>query len=132
MRLLIFIWVLTLAGCNSASREPPKNYMPMTLSKAQIEKVKAGVAKGLKDPDSARFGETFNASDDGSMIHVCGIVNAKNSYGGYVGEKPFYAAGDKLSKTFTGIAYGGEIYRAEDIGSNVVREMCAKAGLSSF
>lgn len=124
--------IAMLTGCNSVPKDPPKNYAAISLSKAQIEQVKIGVAKGLKDPESARFGDAFNASDDGSMIHVCGMVNAKNSYGGYIGEKPFYAAGDKLSKTFMGIGYGGETYRGTDIGTAAVKDMCASKGISPF
>ncbi len=44
----------------------------------------------LKDPDSAKFGPKFSASSSGGeAITVCGLVNAKNSYGGYTGMKPF-------------------------------------------
>lgn len=48
----------------------------------------------LKDPESARFGTVTAGAeqlqDDGSRVwEVAGTVNAKNSYGGYVGSKPF-------------------------------------------
>lgn len=47
----------------------------------------------MKDPDSARFDSVrvfrFNAFGK-SIDMTCGNVNAKNSYGGYVGSKPFW------------------------------------------
>ncbi len=51
---------------------------------------KRAVKAQLKDPDSAEFGEvsTFRDADD-DVRWVCGIVNAKNSFGGYVGATPF-------------------------------------------
>jgi hypothetical protein len=49
---------------------------------------KTAVLNSLKDPDSARF---RNTSVNGATY--CGEVNAKNSYGGYVGFKRFVAIG---------------------------------------
>jgi hypothetical protein len=46
--------------------------------------VRGWVADTLKDPDSARFR---------NQKSVCGEVNAKNSYGGYVGFRRFIAVG---------------------------------------
>jgi hypothetical protein len=49
-----------------------------------ITKARAAVANSLKDPPSARFeGVVLKAEA------VCGLVNAKNSYGGYVGKTRF-------------------------------------------
>lgn len=45
---------------------------------------------GLKDPDSATF-QAVRLVDYFEGKVVCGRVNAKNSYGGYVGYKPFVA-----------------------------------------
>ena len=55
-----------------------------------IEKAKRAIAGTLNDPYSAQFGEVFRgAGAPGSPI-ICGSVNAKNAYGGYVGLKPFF------------------------------------------
>lgn len=40
----------------------------------------------LKDPDSAKF----KGVKESSPGYVCGFVNAKNSYGGYIGYRVFY------------------------------------------
>lgn len=41
----------------------------------------------LKDPGSVKFGAVYSRGES----HVCGFFNAKNSLGGYVGEKGFIA-----------------------------------------
>lgn len=46
--------------------------------------------KTLKDPDSAKFKNIRMMDYDGGKI-LCGEINAKNSYGGYVGYKRFVA-----------------------------------------
>ena len=47
------------------------------------------VRQTLKDPDSAKFNSFYRQFGDG-VGYVCGIVNAKNSYGGYVGNRNYY------------------------------------------
>lgn len=44
----------------------------------------------LKDPYSAKF-RAMPPRSDGT---ICGLVNAKNSYGGYVGQRPFAILAD--------------------------------------
>ena len=67
-----------------------ENPVSVTLTEKQKQVVRAGVTAGLKDPTSPRFGTSFVAAkgSSGSVV-VCGFVNAKNSFGGYVGEAPF-------------------------------------------
>lgn len=56
-----------------------------------IERAQQAVAAKLKDPQSAQFGkayvvvETEKSSRYTEVKYVCGDVNAKNSFGGYVG-----------------------------------------------
>lgn len=52
---------------------------------------KERVAAEMKDPGSAQFRglERFDGL-------VCGEVNARNSYGGYVGFQPFYVRGEDV------------------------------------
>jgi hypothetical protein len=132
MRIAIFVAAFAMAACNSAQRAPvatASSAVPITLSKAQIESIKAGVAKDLKDPESARFGDSFRAVESSGAIIVCGYVNAKNSYGGYIGEKPFIASGGRAGP-FALIGLGGRIYGRDDIGSGAVREQCAENGIT--
>ena len=56
------------------------------LATAKASAVKAFIVSTLKDPESARFRNV-----QVKWEAVCGEVNAKNSYGGYVGFRRFYA-----------------------------------------
>lgn len=84
--LLASLISMTLLGCGAESD------------------VKEAVRKGLVDPDSAKFGKITifdQKSKDGKVEQgACVTVNAKNSFGGYVGEKQLY-----LSKTDDGWLY---------------------------
>lgn len=55
-----------------------------------IEAAEDAVRRVLKDPDSAKFQEMVVRDHRGGKV-VCGNVNSKNSYGGYVGFTPFVA-----------------------------------------
>jgi hypothetical protein len=54
--------------------------------------LRAAFAPTLKDADSARFRAIqYKAEKEAGVWAMCGEVNAKNSYGGYVGFAPFLA-----------------------------------------
>lgn len=66
-----------------------------------IRLVRDSVTKYLKDPDSAKFRNErvfrtkvrhrkFGEVIDSTGIYVCGEVNAKNSFGGYVGYRIYW------------------------------------------
>lgn len=59
----------------------------------------------LKDPSSAAFRNTFVSRATGSPM-VCGEVNAKNSFGGYVGYKRFIAGGSTIQLLESDMAPG--------------------------
>lgn len=65
-----------------------------SLSSREIAAVKEGIIKGLRDPDSAKFGNMVAAAAKhetaGEIKYVCGYINAKNSYGGYTGMTPYF------------------------------------------
>lgn len=52
------------------------------------------VRKQLKDPESARFSHvTYQKRTN----NICGYVNAKNSYGGYVGDRSFVIVNGRVN-----------------------------------
>lgn len=66
------------------------SYAKQTLSDDEaIRLVVSDVKHGLKDPYSAKFNSLF-ARRERAYISVCGEVNAKNSFGAYVGSRPFF------------------------------------------
>ena len=108
--ILAFSALLMLSACGgsggveqvSSAPQTPE-YQKIKVSNATISEVRNAVRKNLKDPSSAKFGAyrslTYTEVEtDGirktagqKVMAVCGKINAKNSYGGYTGEKLFLA-----------------------------------------
>lgn len=96
---------LALAGCQTAAQQatddavmsmsatpPNPNYKPPS-DKVAIDTARRTVTSQLKDPDSAKFSQLVrklapNARGEPTDV-ICGSVNAKNSFGGYTGSRPF-------------------------------------------
>lgn len=53
-------------------------------SELKIMAAQIHIKKSLKDPDSAKFGKVFYRNNS-----VCGLVNSRNSFGGYSGDKAY-------------------------------------------
>ncbi|AXW48540.1 hypothetical protein CJO91_13065 [Ralstonia solanacearum] len=70
-------------------RNPPHPQDAVADSRPRA--TKAQVLARLKDPDSAEFRDTHRGADTGTGVPLCGEVNAKNGFGGYVGYKRFIA-----------------------------------------
>lgn len=69
-----------------------------------MAKAQQAVASSLKDPDSAKF-RNVAVKSFGILKVVCGEVNGKNSYGGYVGFKRFVAGVNSGTIESTGSRY---------------------------
>lgn len=68
----------------------PTSMAPVDLPPAAESVVEDSVREKLRDPESAQFSSMRAFKGDGRLIGVCGLVNAKNGFGGYVGETPFF------------------------------------------
>ncbi|WP_420567863.1 hypothetical protein [Thalassovita sp.] len=97
--------VLSLSACMAPIAE--RKLVPMT--RTQIQEVERAVAYKLKDPSSAQFREIRmieRTHQDGTVSTlVCGQVNGKNSFGGYVG-----------FTTFNGV-FNGNAFKPNGIGT---------------
>lgn len=69
-------------------KEPQWYRVQATAS--QISRAKKIIARAMKDPMSAQFRDMYAITRGTGDDTVCGEVNAKNSYGGYVGFRLFY------------------------------------------
>lgn len=67
-------------------------------SAGQFDAAEATIRAQLLDPQSAQFTDVRNGRQDGV---VCGMVNAKNRMGGYVGPHPFIVAASGHGSSFT-------------------------------
>lgn len=68
---------------------PVEPGMPVTLDPRQQEAVVAGVAKWMKDPSSASFGEISAVKLRQGRLAVCGDVDGVNTAGVYTGVSRF-------------------------------------------
>lgn len=93
-RLIIAAFVaLVLAGCD----DKPEPADPLADENATlIARAEIAVEAQLRDPESVRYEHVYVARKSGLPV-VCGMVNAKNAFGGYVGSRPFIHAGDVLT-----------------------------------
>jgi len=127
-------WGWLLACClavstGSAIAQESEDFGP-PLTQAQFRATaEEGIRAQLKDPDSARFKwpyvavpmsykPAFEARRSGYL--TCGLVNAKNSYGGY--------GGDQIVMV---MVYGSEVIYAEMRYQNSLANDCAKLRLNS-
>ena len=128
---------LALASCGSVVsqspgqiREPPEILTPTQLTKADLALVQDGIKRILKDPESVRFGNMVAGADSKGQIRVvCLHVNAKNSYGGYTGDKPYMGVMlDGPPKIFEpAVATDPSLSQYRDAA---IYQQCAKAGVS--
>lgn len=77
---------LLLAGCAGVDKVGPE----VALPPAAQHTVAQAVADQMKDPNSAEF-RNWHAFESQNGLLVCGEINAKNSFGGYVGFTHFVA-----------------------------------------
>jgi hypothetical protein len=64
---------------------------PLRVNKKMRTAVEAAVRDQLKDPFSAKFGSMQANQGEKGIVTVCGWVNAKNSFGAFIGQLPFFA-----------------------------------------
>lgn len=81
VKRMCVVAALALLAVPAVAQEPPDF----------VKNAKATLTKNFKDPDSAQYRGLFIAQE-GSYYWLCGEVNAKNSYGAYVGFRRFYAS----------------------------------------
>lgn len=78
---------LMLAGCVPTTDVQTK---PARLSQGELDRAKRLLVQGFKDPESAKYRNIRTYRTGMGDDVVCGEVNGKNSFGAYVGYKPFY------------------------------------------
>lgn len=117
--------LLLLGACQTAL-PPAVHNDPVTLTGAESAAVEAGVRGALKDPVSAMFEGFMAVRDAKGVITVCGLVNAKNSFGGYTGRKPFIGI-ITTGGTVTGFVPAG--IGGSDIATEVILNNCHRVGI---
>ena len=85
-RYLSLMGVICLAACAGIDRVGSEVSLPATAQNI----VAQAVRDQMKDPNSVEF-RNWHAFESQNGLLICGEVNAKNSFGGYVGFTHFVA-----------------------------------------
>jgi hypothetical protein len=67
----------------------PHDYPSVAIPADKQADIERAVRAELKDPESAQFGAMVAFQRPNRTVFVCGLVNARNSFGGYAGYAPF-------------------------------------------
>lgn len=88
MKPLALFALASLAAC--AMNDTPLTTRPEPVTAADRSAINIAVVDRLKDPATAQLRgvQAFSLSNGDRAI--CGEVNGRNSFGGYVGFQPFY------------------------------------------
>ena len=137
-KIVFCLAVLVLAGCASAPTQSQFESADFGVQPIEYEKtIKTYYESRLKDPFSAQYKFThkpkkFYINDLKRNIFgwkVCATINAKNSYGGYIGWKTemFMFRGEKIYLSPDLIVLPSEPCNAnEESGIGFIEEMKAK------
>ncbi|MFZ5621157.1 MAG: hypothetical protein ACOY5W_09070 [Pseudomonadota bacterium] len=99
---LVLLIAITMNGCAASFKRPPEDAYYGPPPDDYEESIREYFSTRLKDPDSARyeFGKPRRAYINHALIQGGGvqwfgyavdvIINAKNSYGGYVGRRKYF------------------------------------------
>ncbi|MFD1795324.1 hypothetical protein FQV27_08715 [Paracoccus aurantiacus] len=81
---------LALAACVNVN-DTPVSTRPAQITTQERGLIQSTIIDGMKDPASAQL-RNLVAYDlsDGQGRAICGEVNGKNAFGGYVGFQPFF------------------------------------------
>jgi hypothetical protein len=141
MRAIVAVVAISIAvssctGLNQPTEQvlaaPKRDLTP--LEKTSLTRV---LAQSLKDPDAAKFKwmPVVLAERDG-ITDYCGLVNGKNSYGGYTGFVRFYAQLKKDEKGQFTTAFMRSIEESNreinPIDPRWLNGICEKFGYSDF
>jgi hypothetical protein len=121
MKTVFVLIALTLTGCAGIPDGLERSQVQLT--KPQQTALEQGIKEGLKDGDSAKFGPFSASIDSSGHISVCGLVNAKNGFGGYIGYSPYLGG-------FTGDRFLLAGMGGTERSSDVIRSSCREYGLT--
>lgn len=85
--VLALLALLAAAAAGSAVAQAGQDSDPFVI------RAKAAISAQMKDPESAQFRDVAHYKS-GTIDVLCGSINAKNSFGGYVGFTPFLVMGN--------------------------------------
>lgn len=133
-----FLWGVALLGLGACSDPSYTTTEDLSASPASVtlyDKLisQEVIANRMKDPTSVQFRgvRTYNLSDGGRFI--CGEVNAKNSFGAYVGYRPYYIRLDSSRRVKDDrISDGVASYETKELISRCSQAQSGKLAWSTY
>lgn len=117
--ILFFAYLGAFSGV--AHAESPGRLIDLDSEDRRI--IAQSVAEYYSDPWSAQIGAMSAAQFPDGSISACGMVNAKNRQGGYVGFTPFNVYLLEAEEVL-------DVLRAEEVGPEAVTQLCSDLGLT--
>lgn len=87
LKVLLSISTLSIASAGAAHSQVVVDDSSSKIESAELEALVKSAPEFLKDPASAQFSKLRKDPDNAD--YICGQVNAKNGFGGYVGTRYF-------------------------------------------
>jgi hypothetical protein len=85
MKSLFLLAIIgALAGCTAAG-----NYAPTATTEQDNQMVQKAFRARLADPEGVQLRNVQTFVNPGNVRMTCGMVNAKNAFGGYIGYQTF-------------------------------------------
>lgn len=88
MKPFALLTLTSLAACTV--NDTPVNTRAAPVTAADHDAINLAVVDRLKDPATAQLREVQAFALSNGDRAICGEVNGRNSFGGYVGFQPFY------------------------------------------
>lgn len=85
MKRLVMLGILGLGAC-SGDKSPAAGAVDSSF----VATIETNIRERMKDPEAVRF-RKLQVRESGGVRIACGEFNAKNSYGGYNGYRPYVA-----------------------------------------
>jgi hypothetical protein len=102
MKAKALVVAVLVSGAAQATEVPLQSTTPEHLAAV----LRPAFDKVLRDPASAQFMDVHKYAGHGQHLVVCGRVNAKNAFGGYVGYRMFVLDPNTTGVTIAPIAEG--------------------------
>lgn len=97
MRLTVFsfIAIVSIAAADVARSQEVIDGSASNIEASELDALLKSTPEFLKDPTSAQFSKL--RKDPTNSDYICGSINAKNAFGGYVGTQYFrYGLGNGM------------------------------------
>lgn len=122
MKIIVYQMFVVFFGLSCGAAAANETFARLELDEADRIRIERAVKERGLDPWGAQIGKMDANVDSVGEIAVCGMINQRNSTGGYTGFSPFFV-------TFSRSQPSLQVVLGQDVGDDLARSLCANAGL---